>query len=395
MLDKWGNTKMNNIVEGIVLLILAGYFLIGALQLVTAARIKRTAGAISFPKKDFFVSVIIPVKGVSKKTKENLKSVCIQDYPRYEVIVVAEREEHGAYKAALALKRRYPHVKALISGLHDPKKSIAKCHNLIYAEKNAKGEVLLFGDSDVTYSKNWIRKMTEPLGEVVMGRKIDAATAPFFIEPEGFWGKLIALSISFVTFTTAFTQEGQRFPPYASGASISLSRNLFHRLEISKIWGSSANDDLVLANTLIDHGYTIYNQHGHLNHPNEVFFGFNQIMNKLIRWVVTISNFGHRRLKEQNPYLIAKNLQFQVSLVLGVLLYILGFSAVFALIIIGSGYLYSVLNRWAVGMIIEEKGMGHYYLLAPAMGLILIFFYLFVKTFYRSFSWEGERYSVN
>jgi hypothetical protein len=45
-------------------------------------------------------------------------------------------------------------------------------------------------------------------------------------------------------------------------------------------------------------------------------------------------------------------------------------------------------------MIIFEKKMGPYYLLAPAMGLVLIFFYLFVKTFYRGFSWEGEKYSV-
>jgi hypothetical protein len=48
----------------------------------------------------------------------------------------------------------------------------------------------------------------------------------------------------------------------------------------------------------------------------------------------------------------------------------------------------------AVGVIAEEKGIGIYYLLNPVMAIAMIFFYLYVKTFYRGFAWEGKSYSL-
>jgi hypothetical protein len=368
--------------------------LVGSLQLVTALRIKREANKIRFPKKNDFVSVIIPVREVTKTTWDNLRSVCVQDYPKYEVLFVAEQKSHPAYSIVFALSKKYSHTNVLLSGQHDPKKCIAKCHNLVFGVSQAKGGVFLFGDSDVTYSTDWIRKMIEPLGEVVDGRKIHATTAPFFMEPAGIKGKIIALPISIVTFTSSFTRESQRFPSYASGASIGVSREIFDKLRISEIWARSFNDDLVFANKIISSGYNIYNQHAHLNHPNEAFLDWQQTIDKLVRWVVTISIFRHERLRTKTPVMLAKNLQFQLSILLAIFLYFLGFSGIFIITILAAGYFYSVFYRLAVGVIIEEKNMLPFYILAPLMGLALIAFHMTVRTRYKGFSWEGEKYTI-
>jgi cellulose synthase/poly-beta-1,6-N-acetylglucosamine synthase-like glycosyltransferase len=385
---------MRYVVELLILSILSVYFIIGSLQIFTAMRIKRAAAKEHFSEKDLFVSIIIPIKGTTSTTLKDLNSVCVQDHPNYEVIFVAEKTADPAYRIAKGLSEEYPHVRIVLSGPHDPKMNIAKCHNLVFAVKHAKGDVFLFGDSDGTYSRDWTRKMTDPLGEMVLGRKIHATTSPFFIEPESPGGKIVSLPVSFVSFTTSFTRESQRFSSWASGGSIAIKRNLFDKLKISKIWDRSFNDDLVLANTLLDNGYNIYNQHTNLNHTHEAISGFRQIMNKLIRWVVTVSTFGHGNLKKETRLLVAKNLQWQVSLVLGILLYILGFSFFLVLLILSTGYIYSVLFRWVVGIIAEEQGMGPYYIFNPIMGIAMIFFYLFVKTFYRGFAWEGKRYTI-
>ncbi|UCG70289.1 MAG: glycosyltransferase family 2 protein [Thermoplasmata archaeon] len=381
-------------IEAIILFILVGYLSLGFLQIICALKMKKSANNMRFSEKDFSVSVIIPVKGVSRSTKKNLESVCIQDYPNFEVIFVAERKEHPAFRIANNLSKKYQNVKVLLSGPHDSSKTIGKCHNLIFGVKHAKGEVLLFGDSDVTYSRDWIFKMSSPLKEVIDGKRIEAVTAPFFIEPEGILGKLIAQSVSLVTFTASFTNKNQMFPPFASGASIAITRKLFYDLEIVEVWSSSFNDDLVLAYVLKSHGYNIYNQLAHLNHTNEVFTDFRQTKEKLIRWVVTISSFGHRDLKRNTYFMVARNLQFPVSLVLGLVLFLIGFSGVFVLILISAGYSYSVAYRWAVGIIIEEEGMTPYYLLAPVMGLAMMVFYVSVRLSKRSFSWEGRTYHV-
>ncbi len=379
----------------LILVFLSVYFFIGFSQIASAYRIKRKANQRRFPKKDFFVSVIIPIKEATRTTMQSLQSVCNQNYPKFEVLFIAEVKEHGAYKIAQALRDKYRNTKVLLSGRHDPSKSIAKCHSLIYGSKHAKGEVLLFGDSDVSYSHDWIRKMTLPLNENVNGRHIDCATAPFFIEPEGFFGKFITLSISLVTFTASFTKEEQMFPSYASGASIAISREVFEELKVREAWAGAYNDDLVLADRVIDSGRNIYNQLANPNHPNEAFLNNRQIVEKLIRWVVTISTFGHRNLKNRVPSMLVRNLQFQVALVLGISIFFMGYPWLIGVGIIVVGYIYLVVFRWWMGQIIEEKGMTLYYLLAPVSITAMMVFYVFVRLFFRNFSWEGENYTVN
>jgi glycosyltransferase involved in cell wall biosynthesis len=379
--------------EILILMFLSIYFFIGFSQIILAQRIKREAKNRKFKEKDAFVSVIIPIRERTITTYCNLESVCRQEYPKYEVIFISESAHHPAYEVAKILQKRHPNAKVLLSGRHNPKKNIAKCHNLIYGEKHAKGEILLFGDSDVNYPEDWILKMTGPLGEIVNGKKIDATTSPFFIEPESSFGKFIANSISSVTFTTSFTKEEFKFPPYASGASIAIQKDMFRELGIAIIWENSYNDDLVFAKAVLDSGHHIYNQLAHLNHPNEAFSSLKQSKDKLIRWVVTISTFGHGNLNEHVPYMLFKNLQFQASLILGIFVF-LGFSWILGLGIISAGYIYSVIYRWKVGQIIEEKGMTSYYLLAPVSTTTMMMFYLYVRLFYRTFYWGEDAYSV-
>jgi ceramide glucosyltransferase len=387
--------KVNMFLEILILMFLSIYFFVGFSQILLAQRIKREAKLLKFKQKDVFVSIIIPIRERTQTTYRNLESVCRQQYPDYEVIFVSESAHHPAYEVAKDLEKRNPKTKVLLSGQHNPKKNIAKCHNQIYGEKHSKGEILLFGDSDVNYPEDWILNMTAPLGEIVEGKRIDATTSPFFIEPESSFGKFIANSISSVTFTTSLTKEEFKFPPYASGASIAIKKDLFRKLGIARIWENSYNDDLVFAKAVLDSGHHIYNQLAHLNHPNEAFSNIKQSKDKLIRWVVTISTFGHRNLKVYVPFLLFKNLQFQVALVLGILVYLWGFSWTLGLGIIAAGYVYSVMYRWKVGHIIEEKGMTFYYLLAPVSTTGMMLFYLYVRLFYRTFYWGGKRYAVN
>lgn len=382
-------------IEILVIIFFTGYFMIGIRQIITALHIKKEVGQRRFLKKNFSVSVIIPIREASRTTKLNLESVCKQNYPHFEVIFVAEEPNHGAYMIARTLASNYPNVRVLLSRKHDPERTIAKCHNLIFGVKHAKGEVLLFGDSDVTYSQDWIRKMTSPLKERIEGKTIEAVTSPYFIEPEGFIGKFIAQSVSLVTFTAAFTNENQKFPAYASGASIAVTKEIFEDLGIEGIWANSFNDDLVFADTVLDSGYHIYNQLENLNHPNETFSDLMQTKEKLIRWVKTISTFGHRNLRAEVPLMVGKNLQFQIALVMGIILYIIGSSWFFTLFIVIAGYIYLVVYRWAVGIIIEEKGSSDYYLLVPISMTVMMVFYGFARLFYKGFTWEGRKYTVH
>jgi len=385
---------MNHEIDLLILTALGFYFTLGFTHLITAMNLKREAIVRRFPKKNDTVSVIIPIREATPTTMEHLVSVCRQDYEHYEVIFVAELSEHPAYKLAKKLETKFPNVKALLAGSHDSQKSIAKCHNLIHGVKQSKGDVLLFGDSDINYPRDWITKMTSPLGEVIEGRKVDAVTSPFFMEPEGPLGIFIALSVNFVTFTTGFTNRVFRFPPYISGASMAISRKTFYSIGMSRIWQTTFNDDLVLANTLLDSGHVIYNQHANLNHPHEAFPDFPRAKDKIIRWIITVSKFGHKSFRKMMPLLVARNFQFQASLLLSIILLLLGFPWPFALGIFTAGYIFSVVYRYIIGKIIEEENLDLYYLITPVSTTSMMLIYLYIKTFYRTFPWGSGTYTV-
>lgn len=380
--------------EIFILMAIGLYFVIGTLQIFIGLKMKKEAERFVFPVNNYFVTVIIPIRALSPTLFKNLKSVCSQNYPNFEVLFVAESPKHGAYETARNLAEKYPNTKVLISGIHDCRRTTGKCHNLVHAVNQAKGEVLLFGDSDITYPPDWIVKMTSPLDEKVEGKYIEATTAPFFIEPEGFLGKFVALSVSLVTFTANFTSLEQRFPSYASGASIAVKRDVFEKCEIAEIWSDAYNDDLVFAGALVDSNHHIYNQLALLNHPEEAFSSLKHSKEKLIRWVVTISTFGHKKLRKKVPFMLVMNLQFQVALILGCAMYIFGFSWIISLGIIIAGYIYLVVYRWFIGRIVDEKGLAAYSLLAPISITGMMLWYTVVRLFFRTFIWEGSSYTV-
>jgi cellulose synthase/poly-beta-1,6-N-acetylglucosamine synthase-like glycosyltransferase len=385
---------MNPEIETLILVILGIYFALGFSQLITARNLRREACLRKFSRKEVSVSVIIPVREVTPTTREDIESVCIQDYRNYEVIFVAELKEHPAYNPAREMELRYPHVQVHVAGPHNSQENIAKCHNLLLGVKKSSGDVLLFGDSDVTYSPDWISKMTAPLGETIEGRNIDAVTSPFFIDTLGPLGKFIALSVTFVTYTTSFASRAFRFPPYISGASMAISKRTFYSIGMDKIWRNTFNDDLVLANTLQDWGHVIYNQYSNLNHTNEAFPDFTRAKEKMVRWIITVSRFGHKKFRQMMPLLVVKNLQFQVSLVLSIILLLLGFSWLLALGVFASGYAYSVIYRYLIGRFIGEKSLGLYYLITPLSTTSMMLVYYYVRTFHKTFPWGSGTYTV-
>lgn len=100
------------------------------------------------------VSVIVPVYNGEKDIANCLKALINQNYPKenYEIIVVNDGSTDNTSKVVKKFKK----VK-LIQQEH---KGPASARNL--GAKYAKGEILLFTDSDCIPDKNWIKNMVEP-----------------------------------------------------------------------------------------------------------------------------------------------------------------------------------------------------------------------------------------
>jgi len=397
--------------EVLLIIFVAVHILVGLAQFLYYPFVRRHIDSQKFPKKSYSVSVIVPVKGNTPTLKANLRSMCSQEYPDYEVIFVAEnREDPGAVVArelekefvqdpeVLDSGKRPCSIQFYSSGPLGSKDMIAKSHNLLKGVAEAKGEVLLFTDSDVHHPENWIRELIDPIGETVRGRKISASTAIFFIDPVGFLGIFPSLSTNAAAFLASFTRKHQDLPSYASGASMAVLSDVFHKAEVAEAWRRSYNDDLVLAWTLLDAGYHLFSVRRLPTRPTESFESWGGMHRKMVRWMLTVNHYSHPSFHHEVFSHGILNLQFLTLLNLSLLFLLLDTSGIatfpwsLILTLLGLTYLYNVATRIIIALIIRERNVFPYIWLSPISqyfwGSYLVFSLLFMKRF----TWGGRTY---
>jgi len=105
------------------------------------------------------VSVIVPIKGLDIGIHRHIQSLLNQDYPNYEVIYVVDSTEDPV----INILKEYP-VKVILSN-YDCQHCSGKVKAQISGLLIAKGDVIIFADSDTIYPKNWVRNLTNLLDE--------------------------------------------------------------------------------------------------------------------------------------------------------------------------------------------------------------------------------------
>lgn len=399
--------------EGLLVLVII-QLLIGISQFLYYPAIRQYVRKQTFPAKSYFVSIIVPVKGTTSTLEDNFRSLCSQGYANYELIFVSEHEDDpGAVVARSIIHEfeegrersgngfRASNVRYVCAGeLHDLR-MIAKSHNMIRALEKAEGEVYLFTDSDVFHPGNWVQEMVDPLGERVRGKEISASTAVFFIDPEGFLGIFPSLSTNAAAFLASFTRKHQDLPSYASGASMAVFSSAFHEARVIDAWKNSLNDDLVMACTLVDHGYHIFNVRKLPTRPVEKFESWKGMNNKMVRWMLAVNHYTHPSFHREAYSHGILNLQFQTLLNLAIILAVLEAASliqpdwVFILKLLAITYAYNVASRFVIARIIREKNVYPYLWLSPVSQYFWGIYFIITAFFFRKFTWGGREYHLN
>jgi ceramide glucosyltransferase len=115
------------------------------------------------------VSVLKPLKGLDDNLFDNIESICLQDYPVYEIIFSLQDHNDPAYKVARKVKEKYPEkdisiiIERCNAGLNP------KVNNLIPAYSAAKYEYILINDSNVMPEKNYVTGIMKHMGDPQVG----------------------------------------------------------------------------------------------------------------------------------------------------------------------------------------------------------------------------------
>jgi len=190
-------------------------------------------------------SVLVPVKGEDEGLRENLAALAAQDYPDYELIVVART---AADIPPGVLPRRVRIVLA-----RGPEEGAGeKVQNLQAAARAARkrSEILAFADSDGRPARGWLRALVAPLSEPGVG----AATGYrwFTPVPPTFWSLLRG-----VWDAVIFGRLGPGDNAFAWGGAMAVRKETFFEAGVPEYWKDTISDDYALAAAVHGAGLTI------------------------------------------------------------------------------------------------------------------------------------------
>jgi ceramide glucosyltransferase len=200
------------------------------------------------PKFTPFVTVFVPCRGVEDGLRENLLAIFAQDYPAFEIIVVADRADDPALGVVAEACRSFkkedsPSVRVVIAGAATD--SGQKVHNLRVAtgEANPQSVVFAFVDTDARPSTRWLKSLVAPLSDESIGATTGyrwfVARGSATSHLRSVWNASIASALG-----------ARREKNFCWGGSTAIRRETFERVKVSERWRGTVSDDFTLTRVL-------------------------------------------------------------------------------------------------------------------------------------------------
>ncbi|MGC9945857.1 MAG: glycosyltransferase [Bryobacteraceae bacterium] len=194
-------------------------------------------------------TVIVPVKGGDPGLRENLAALATQDYPDYELIVVAHS---AADIPAGVLPSR---ARVVLAHAEEPGTG-AKVLNLRTAVRFARksSQLFCFADSDGRVSRTWLRALAAPLSAPMMFAQVGASTGYrwYAPEPPDFWSLMRSVWDAVIAGTF-----GPGPNAFAWGGSMAIRREVFQAIHVPDSWRDTVSDDYALSDAVRRAGFRI------------------------------------------------------------------------------------------------------------------------------------------
>lgn len=201
------------------------------------------------------VSVIHPIKDLDFELEKNIETWFAQDYKGpVQHIFSFQTPDDPAIPVIKELMGKHPVidckiiVNPVMQGLN------GKSSNMVHGMKQAKYDIVLFGDSDIRIKQDFFIKMVRPLKDENVGI---TTCGQINIGGRDFWTRFFTFTQNSETdFIWAFlTKLGMDLG--ATGAAFAMRKQLLKEIGGLEAFGGSLLEDLYLGNTLYKMGYKL------------------------------------------------------------------------------------------------------------------------------------------
>jgi ceramide glucosyltransferase len=214
------------------------------------------SGGILAPRTGFAppISILKPVRGTDPDAYENFASLCVQDYPDYEIVFCIDGPDDPIHGVITELRSSFPDTRIrVLFGSHSTAAN-DKVAKLARLTAEAEHEYLVINDSDVRVRPDYLRTLVAPLADPGTG-----AVTCFYLQSgdDSFTQSLQTMGMVsdfYAGILTDWKLEGVKF---ALGPTIATTRQ---RLAGFGGYGSIDNrpaDDLLVGQLIAAQGYKV------------------------------------------------------------------------------------------------------------------------------------------
>jgi|GEM_PF-751220 len=213
---------------------------IASLQLIAAVRLRlgasRRPAAVAAPAPS--ATVIVPFKGAGAGLDANVSAFLALDYPgALDWVFVTASAQDASLAALRRAAAAEPRVKVVVSAavpIHAAEQPL----NLLAGAAAARGEILVFADSDLGPARDWLSQLVDALQEP----GVALASTAMVYRPQG-GGLPSWLRLSWMSFGLPWLSAFG----WGTGQTLALRRRDFDALDVRGLWERTISNDLPLS----------------------------------------------------------------------------------------------------------------------------------------------------
>lgn len=238
------------------------------------------------------ITVLKPICGLDIGLYENLRSLCRQDYPQYQVVFGIQDAADPAVRVIERLIGEFPETDITLivdSSVAGANLKVSNLENIYHA---AKHDLILIADSDMRVDEKYLATVVAPFED----SKVGAVTCLYKgTSAKGLPSLLASMFINEWFLPSVLVSAGLREIRFCLGATMAVRRHLFDMIGGFKTLARYLADDHMLGKLISAHGFKVALS-GYIV-ENVVFEkSFKALFQHELRWARTVRSvepFGH------------------------------------------------------------------------------------------------------
>ena len=200
------------------------------------------------------LTVLKPLHGAEPNLYTNLRSLCEQVYPEYQILFGAAAKDDPALDVARRLQREFPQCDiAIVSGGAHAARN-PKVGNLMGMMGHAKHGIVLIADSDIRAGRNYLQAVASCFGDTNVG----VATCLYGGTPNGSVpSQLGAMFVNEQFAPSVLVAQTIEPLTYSFGATMAVRTRVLERIGGLEALADHLGDDYLLGKLAVQAGYHV------------------------------------------------------------------------------------------------------------------------------------------